>query len=91
MIKLSIGIEIILYLLILIGVLTISITFFNEDKLIKDSYIERSDNTKNAELVLYIQGIENKEVKKLKRKIEKGQFNNIYEIVDKYSVICEKD
>lgn len=87
----SIGIEIILYLLILIGVLTISITFFNEDKLIKDSYIERSDNTKNAELVLYIQGIENKEVKKLKRKIEKGQFNNIYEIVDKYSVICEKD
>lgn len=87
----SIGIEIILYLLILIGVLTISITFFNEDKLIKDSYIERNDNTKNAELVLYIQGIENKEVKKLKRKIEKGQFNNIYEIVDKYSVICEKD
>lgn len=88
----SMGIEIILYVLLLMAALTLSITFFNEDSLINNNrLIKNKTDIKRIELVLYIKEISNKEVKDIKNKIEKGNYENIYDIVDKYTVIHEKD
>lgn len=88
----SMGIEIILYVLLLMAALTLSITFINEDSLINNNrLIKNKTDIKRIELVLYIKEISNKEVKDIKNKIEKGNYENIYDIVDKYTVIHEKD
>lgn len=87
----SVGIEIITYGLLIVGMLIMSITFFNNENLIQDGYIKNETNDRNIEVVLHITGESDEQTKKIEWMIEKGTYKDIYDIADKYTVIYEKD
>lgn len=93
--------EIIIYLLVVLGLITVCFTFFNKFNLI-DTTIERDtkDNilkeitylrnkTEDTKLVINIRykNISVDELEKIKSAIEIGNYNNIFDIADEINYI----
>jgi len=96
--------EIIIYLLVVLGLITVCFTFFNKFTLI-DNIIEKEvvdepkkiityyrEKTDNSRLVMNIRhkNISAEELEKIKESIECGNYNNITDIVDEVNYIDSK-
>lgn len=93
--------EIIIYLLVVLGLITVCFTFFNRFNVI-DNIIERDvkekviqndtysrNKTEDSKLVINIRykNISKEELEKIKEIIQNGEYNNIIDIADEVNYI----
>lgn len=98
-------IEIIIYLLVVLGLITVCFTFFNKFNLI-DTVVERvviddieetsryiREKKENEKIIMNIRykNISLEELSKIKESIEAGNYNNITDIVDEINYIDSKE
>lgn len=93
--------EIIIYLLVVLGLITVCFTFFNKFNVV-DNILERDVKEENTEKVTYLRNktddsrlviniryknIQEGELEKIKGAIENGEYNNIIDIADEVHYI----
>lgn len=83
----SIGLEIIIYILLIIGTFSIAITFFDKEVIAKNYYIRKKDKDSYVKVILKIKGVNNDDISDLKEILQKGKYDNIYDIADSFCVI----
>lgn len=96
--------EIIIYLLVVLGLITVCFTFFNKFTLI-DNVVEKEivnvpkeivtyyrEKTEDKKVVMNIRykNISTEELERIKESIEVGNYNNISDIVDEINYIDSK-
>lgn len=78
--------EIFIYLAIALGMLIMCITIFENDDVVKDSYmLIKRDNAK-VKIVIETEGLDEEDAKRIGWIIRKGKFQDIYDIVNDYEV-----
>lgn len=97
----EIVLEIIVYLLVVLGLITVCFTFFNKFNLI-DTTVERDTKEDKIEIVTYsrnktedsklvmnirYKNISVDELEKIKQTIETANYNNIFDIADEVNYI----
>lgn len=85
--KMSIGIEIIMYLIILLGMFVLTITFFDKKIITKDYYIRKKNKDSHVEIIIKVKGVSDEDADRIKLILEKGYYGDIYDIVDNFSVV----
>ena len=83
----SIGIEIVMYLLIALGMFVLTLTFFDKKVITKDCYIRKKNKDSKVEIILKVKGISDEDIDRIKLILEKGDYGDIYDIVDNFSVV----
>ena len=77
---------IIIYLILVFGIIMVAISFCENSLNNADKYIRIKNAGVKVRMKLEISGIEEKERNLIINIIEKGKFENIYDIVDSYIV-----
>lgn len=80
----SVFLEVMLYIVIAFGIMIITMTILEKD-LVANSYILEKDKLK-IEIKVKIHEATEEERKIIKKIIEKGEYTNIYDLTDKFTV-----
>lgn len=93
--------EIVIYLLVVLGLITVCFTFFSKFSIL-DNIVEKDVKGENIEKITYARNkredsrlivniryknIEKEELEKIKETIEKGEYNNIIDLADEVNYI----
>ncbi len=92
-------IEILVYLLVVLGMITVCCSIFNKFSLIdpmlhteettytkKENYIRNKEENQKVVMNLRIKGLDNKTKEETLYAIENANYSNIYDVVDKIQV-----
>lgn len=82
----SIIFEVIIYLILVFGIMMLAIAFCENSLTNKERYIRVKKEGTSIKVKLEIEGMAEKDKKIFENVIEKGMFENIYDIVDEYMV-----
>lgn len=82
----SMVLEVVIYIILVFGIMMVSIAFCENTLSNKERYIRIKKEGTSVKLKLEVSGIEDKDKKLIERVIEKGNFENIYDIVDEYEI-----
>ena len=83
----SIVFEAIIYLVLVFGIMCITIAFCENTLNYKERYIRIKKEGTSVNIRLEIEGMNEKDKKLITNIIEKGKFENIYDIADEYILI----
>lgn len=92
--------EVVMYLLVVLGIITVCCTFFSKVNLIdtlvtRDNIIENASNTyrrlkkENQKVIVTVKykDIDKEEIENIKEAISKGKYENILDVADKVKYI----
>jgi len=82
----SIVFEVIIYLILVFGIMITTVAFCENSLNNKERYIRIKKEGTNVKVKIEIEGLCEKDKKMVLNIIEKGKFENIYDIVDEYIV-----
>lgn len=82
----SLYLQIIVYIVIIVGLYLTVITFFDDKTINKKYFFLKDDEKHNVEIWLVTKNIEDSKVKKIENIIENGAYNSIYEITSNFYV-----
>lgn len=91
----SIILQICIYLMIVLALMLVSITFFKntndygETVLNKPSYVRKKDDGSKITLRLYTYNMSEEEKERIKNIISQAEFENIMDIVDDFKAIAK--
>ena len=81
-------VEVFIYLVIAFGVLTLSITLFEKDNFIKNRYFLTKNNDSFVKIKVQIEGLDRRDAKHIESILQRGEYNDIYDIANEFEVIC---
>lgn len=85
--------EVTTYLVIILGFITVMITFLNREMFVymsKDNYIRSKHKDIKVKAKIVITGLNEDEANRIGWIIERGGYESIYDVVDEYEVVAEK-
>lgn len=82
----NIFIQLIMYLIISIGMVIIAITFFDRNIISRNYYVVDKKEKENIEVWLVTNNIQRAQIDEIKTIIEKGDYESIYDITNKFLV-----
>ncbi len=78
--------EIFIYLAIVLGMLILCITIFENDDFVKDSYVLIKRDNAKVKVIIETEGLSEEDSKRIGWIIRRGNFQDIYDIVNHYEV-----
>lgn len=82
----SIVFEVVIYLILVFGIMITTVAFCENSLNKSERYIRLKKDGVTVKVTLEIEGMEEKDKKLISDVIEKGKFENIYDIADEYVV-----
>lgn len=78
--------EIFIYLVIALGMLTLCITIFENDAYVKDRYVLIKREDAKVKVIVETEGLNEEDGKRIGWIIRKGKFQDIYDVVNDFDI-----
>ena len=83
----SIVFDVIIYIILVFGIIITTIAFMDEGMKKNERYIRVRREGARVELTLKVEGMTKEDEMLIADAIEKGKFENIYDVVDEYVLV----
>ena len=79
--------EIFIYLVIAFGALILCITMLEKDEEVTEKYTVLQNENVKVKVIVHTEGLDEEDVKKIKWILQKGKYDDIYDVACEFKVI----